>query len=86
MRFLSLPLFFQPLILWALAGYKPFVDECLARTNRFEAKKYVPKLPLEERLNVYVDMQSVAMRACKPERKERGFREQDGASSTAHAI
>ena len=37
-------------------GYKPFVEECIAKSNRFEAKKYIARLPLEDRLNYYVDI------------------------------
>jgi len=34
-------------------GYEPFVTECIAKGNRFEAKKYVVKMAPDERVPYY---------------------------------
>ena len=36
------------------AGYAVFVDECLGHNNRFEAKKYIVRLPADQRLGYYI--------------------------------
>ena len=33
---------------------QPFADECIARNNRFEAKKYIARLPPEQRVLYYM--------------------------------
>jgi hypothetical protein len=43
-------------------GYRPFVDECIARNNRFEAKKYIVKLNPDERVAAYVQIACVLLR------------------------
>jgi hypothetical protein len=35
-------------------GYEPFADECLAMSNRPEAKKYIERIPLELRVPYYI--------------------------------
>lgn len=34
-------------------GYEPFVEECLIKNNRFEAKKYIERCPEEARVPYY---------------------------------
>jgi hypothetical protein len=34
-------------------GYEPFVEECLIKNNRFEAKKYIEKCPEDVRVPYY---------------------------------
>lgn len=39
-------------------GYEPFVTECIAKGNRFEAKKYVVKMAPDERVPYYCKVQA----------------------------
>eukprot|EP00041_Stephanoeca_diplocostata_P031359 m.975716 g.975716 ORF g.975716 m.975716 type:complete len:861 (+) comp23942_c1_seq8:368-2950(+) len=39
-------------------GYEPFVEECILKNNRYEAKKYIDKCPVDTKVNYFVRIAS----------------------------